>query len=208
MADSNALEGLTQALRRLPGVGAKSAARMAFHLLQHDKPGALQIARALEHAVSSIRHCTLCNTLTEREVCATCASPQRDRGKLCVVETPADQAALERTLAYQGLYFVLMGKLSPLDGVGPNDIGLQKLFDRVVPRDERGEPLPVASREVQEVILATNFTAEGEATAHVIAQALKSRGVQVTRLARGVPVGSELEYVDLGTIAHALVDRR
>jgi len=208
MATSNALEALTQALRKLPGVGAKSAARMAFHLLQHDKPGALQIARALEHAVNSIRHCTLCNTLTEQEVCATCANPQRDRSKLCVVETPADQAALERTLAYRGLYFVLMGKLSPLDGVGPHDIGLQKLFDRVVPRDDHGEPLPAASREVQEVILATNFTAEGEATAHVIAQALKSRGVQVTRLARGVPVGSELEYVDLGTIAHALVDRR
>jgi recombination protein RecR len=208
VANSNALEGLTQALRKLPGVGARSAARMAFHLLQHDKPGALQIARAMEHAVNSIRHCTLCNTLTEQEVCATCANPQRDRSKLCVVETPADQAALERTLAYRGLYFVLMGKLSPLDGVGPNDIGLQKLFDRVVPKDERGEPLPADSREVQEVILATNFTAEGEATAHVIAQALKSRGVQVTRLARGVPVGSELEYVDLGTIAHALVDRR
>ncbi len=208
MATSNALESLIQALRKLPGVGVKSASRMAFHLLQHDQPGALQIARALEHAVASIRHCTLCNTLTEREVCATCANPRRDRGKLCVVETPADQAALERTLAYQGLYFVLMGKLSPLDGVGPNDIGLQKLFDRVVPRDEHGAPLPAASREVQEVILATNFTAEGEATAHVIAQALKSRGVQVTRLARGVPAGSELEYVDLGTIAHALVDRR
>lgn len=208
MAISNALEGLTQALCKLPGVGAKSAARMAFHLLQHDKPGALQIARALEHAVHSIRHCALCNTLTEHEVCTACANPQRDRSKLCVVETPADQAALERTLAYRGLYFVLMGKLSPLDGVGPHDIGLQKLFDRVVPRDEQGELLPASLREVQEVILATNFTAEGEATAHVIAQALKSRGVQVTRLARGVPVGSELEYVDLGTIAHALVDRR
>ena len=208
MADSNALEGLTQAFRKLPGVGAKSAARMAFHLLQHDRPGALQIARALDHAVQSIRHCALCNTLTEQEVCVTCANPQRDRSKLCVVETPADQAALERTLAYHGLYFVLMGKLSPLDGVGPNDIGLQKLFDRVIPKDEAGQPLPAASREVQEVILATNFTAEGEATAHVIGQALKSRGMQVTRLARGVPVGSELEYVDLGTIAHALIDRR
>ena len=208
MADSNALEGLTQAFRKLPGVGAKSAARMAFHLLQHDRPGALQIARALDHAVQSIRHCALCNTLTEQEVCVTCANPQRDRSKLCVVETPADQAALERTLAYHGLYFVLMGKLSPLDGVGPNDIGLQKLFDRVVPKNDAGQPLPAASREVQEVILATNFTAEGEATAHVIGQALKSRGMQVTRLARGVPVGSELEYVDLGTIAHALIDRR
>jgi recombination protein RecR len=208
MADSNALEGLTQALRRLPGVGLKSAARMAFHLLQNDKPGALQIAKALEHAVHSVKHCALCNTLTEQEICITCQNPQRDRSQLCVVETPADQAALERTLAYRGLYFVLMGKLSPLDGVGPNEIGLKKLFDRVVPRDAQGEHLPANEREVQEVILATNFTAEGEATAHVIAQALKSRGVQVTRLARGVPVGSELEYVDLGTIAHALVDRR
>lgn len=181
---------------------------MAFHLLQHDRQAALQIARALEHAVASIKHCDLCNTLTEQDICRTCSNAQRDRSKLCVVETPADQAALERTLAYRGLYFVLMGKLSPLDGIGPHDIGLQKLFDRVVPKDDAGLLMPVESREVQEVILATNFTAEGEATAHVISQALKSRGVQVTRLARGVPVGSELEYVDLGTIAHALVDRR
>lgn len=208
MANSNALEGLIQALRKLPGVGVKSAARMAFHLLQNDRQGALQIARALEHAVQSIGHCALCNTLTEQALCSTCADPQRDRSKLCVVETPADQAAMERTRAYRGLYFVLMGKLSPLDGIGPNDIGLQKLFDRVLPRSEDGQSIPADQREVQEVILATNFTAEGEATAHVIGQALKSRGVQVTRLARGVPVGSELEYVDLGTIAHALVDRR
>jgi recombination protein RecR len=208
MADGNALEGLTQALRRLPGVGAKSAARMAFHLLQHDTQGALQIARALEHAVSHVRHCSLCNTLTEQEVCATCQNPQRDRSKLCVVETPADQAAMERTLAYKGLYFVLMGKLSPLDGIGPHDIGMQQLFDRVSPRDSAGQLQPAEAGEVQEVILATNFTAEGEATAHVISRGLKSRGVQVTRLSRGVPVGSELEYVDLGTIAHALLDRR
>ena len=207
-APINALENLTQALRKLPGVGAKSAARMAFHLLQHDKPAALQIAQALENAVNTVRHCNCCNTLTQSEVCSTCANPQRDPHTLCVVETPADQAAVERTLAYQGLYFVLMGKLSPLDGIGPNEIGLQKLFDRVVPKNAQGEALPVAERTVQEVILATNFTAEGEATAHVIGQALKSRGVNVTRLARGVPVGSELEYVDLGTIAHALVDRR
>lgn len=208
MADSNALEDLTEALRRLPGVGVKSAARMAFHLLQNDKPGAMQIAKAIEHAVLSVKHCALCNTLTEQDICNTCQNPQRDRSKLCVVETPADQAALERTLAYQGLYYVLMGKLSPLDGVGPHDIGLQTLFDRVLPRDAQGEHLPAGQCEVKEVILATNFTAEGEATAHVISQALKSRGIQVTRLARGVPVGSELEYVDLGTIAHALVDRR
>ena len=208
MADSNALEGLTEALRRLPGVGVKSAARMAFHLLQNDKPGAMQIAKAIEHAILSVKHCALCNTLTELDICNTCQNPQRDRSKLCVVETPADQAALERTLAYQGLYYVLMGKLSPLDGVGPHDIGLQTLFDRVLPRNAQGEHLPAGQCEVKEVILATNFTAEGEATAHVISQALKSRGIQVTRLARGVPVGSELEYVDLGTIAHALVDRR
>ena len=208
MADSNALEGLTVALRRLPGVGVKSAARMAFHLLQNDKPGAMQIAKAIEHAVLSVKHCALCNTLTEQDICNTCQNPQRDRSKLCVVETPADQATLERTLAYQGLYYVLMGKLSPLDGVGPHDIGLQTLFDRVLPRNAQGEHLPAGQCEVKEVILATNFTAEGEATAHVISQALKSRGIQVTRLARGVPVGSELEYVDLGTIAHALVDRR
>jgi recombination protein RecR len=151
---------------------------------------------ALAQAAGHVRHCSECHTFTEDEVCATCRSPQRDRGKLCVVETPADQAAVERTQAYQGLYFVLMGKLSPLDGIGPREIGLSKLFDRAT------------DGQVQEVILATNFTAEGEATAHVIAEALKQRGLKVTRLARGVPAGSELEYVDLGTIAHALVDRR
>ena len=197
MADTHSLELLVQSLRRLPGVGVKSAQRMAFHLLQHDREGAVQLARALEHAAASVKHCSLCHTFTEDGLCATCSDPRRDRSQLCVVETPADQAAMERTGAYKGLYFVLMGKLSPLDGVGPRDIGLQKLFDRI------GE-----QAEVREVILATNFTAEGETTAHVIAQALKGRGVQVTRLARGVPVGSELEYVDLGTIAHALVDRR
>ena len=190
-----------QALKRLPGVGVKSAQRMAFHLLQHDRPGALQLARALQHATESVRHCELCHTFTEGEICVTCSDPRRDRSLLCVVETPADQAALERTGAYKGLFFVLMGKLSPLDGVGPHEIGLQKLFDRV-DASSGGE------RDVREVILATNFTAEGETTAHVISQGLKSRGVAVTRLARGVPVGSELEYVDLGTIAHALVDRR
>ncbi len=198
MAETHSLELLVQSLRRLPGVGVKSAQRMAFHLLQHDREGAVQLARSLEQAVASVRHCSLCHTFTEDTLCATCRDPRRDRSQLCVVETPADQAAMERTAAYKGLYFVLMGKLSPLDGVGPRDIGLQTLFDRI------GAP----ESEVREVILATNFTAEGETTAHVIAQALKGRGLQVTRLARGVPVGSELEYVDLGTIAHALVDRR
>ena len=190
------LQSLIEALRRLPGVGVKSASRMAFHLLQHDREGAHVLARALEHAATQVRHCTQCHTFTEDEVCSTCRSTQRDRSKLCVVETPADQAAVERTQAFQGLYFVLMGKLSPLDGIGPKDIGLAKLFARAT------------EGEVQEVILATNFTAEGEATAHVIAEALKQRGLKVSRLARGVPAGSELEYVDLGTMAHAMVDRR
>ena len=193
---SHSLDALIQALRRLPGVGVKSASRMAFHLLQHDREGAQLLARALQEAATSVRHCARCHTFSEGEVCATCSDPARDASKLCVVETPADQMALERTGAYKGLYYVLMGKLSPLDGIGPRDIGLKQLFDRV------------ADGSVREVILATNFTAEGEATAHVIAEALKTRGVAFTRLARGVPIGSELEYVDLGTIAHALVDRR
>ena len=196
MADNNSLNALIEGLRRLPGVGVKSASRMAFHLLQHDRAGAQALAQALQQATTQIRHCERCHTFTENEVCATCLDPRRDASKLCVVETPADQAAVERTAAFRGLYFVLMGKLSPLDGIGPKDIGLAKLFARAT------------DGVVQEVILATNFTAEGEATAHVIGEALKARGLKVTRLARGVPAGSELEYVDLGTIAHALVDRR
>jgi recombination protein RecR len=196
MSDTNSLDALIQALKRLPGVGIKSAQRMAFHLLQHDRPGAQALSRALQEATAQVHHCERCHTFTEAAVCATCQDPRRDRSKLCVVETPADQAAVERTNAYKGLYFVLMGKLSPLDGVGPNDLGLKKLFERA------------CDGVVQEVILATNFTAEGEATAHVISEGLKARGVKPTRLARGVPVGSELEYVDLGTIAHALSDRR
>jgi recombination protein RecR len=190
------LEGLIDALRRLPGVGVKSAQRMAFHLLQHDREGAQRIAAALQGAVANVRHCERCHTFTEAPVCGVCLDGRRDARQLCVVETPADQAALERTGVFRGYYFVLMGKLSPLDGVGPNDIGLAKLFARAL------------DGTVSEVILATNFTAEGEATAHVIGDALRQRGLSVTRLARGVPAGSELEYVDLGTIAHALVDRR
>jgi recombination protein RecR len=196
MSDANSLDGLIEALRRLPGVGVKSASRMAFHLLQHDREGAQRLARALQEATGSVRHCERCNTFTEAPVCSVCRDARRDASKLCVVETPADQAALERTGAFRGYYFVLMGKLSPLDGIGPKDIGLKKLFERA------------QDGTVSEVILATNFTAEGEATAHVIGEALRSRGLTVTRLARGVPAGSELEYVDLGTIAHALVDRR
>lgn len=196
MADSGSLQALVDSLRRLPGVGAKSAARMAFHLLQHDRAGALALSRALTQAVEQVRHCALCHTFTESEICSTCSDPRRDAAKLCVVETPADQSAIERTAAFKGRYFVLMGKLSPLDGIGPRDIGLHELVERA------------SDGVVSEVILATNFTAEGEATAHAIGAALKARGLTVTRLARGVPAGSELEYVDLSTIAHALVDRR
>ena len=196
MADVSVLEGLIQALRRLPGVGVKSASRMAYHMLQHDREGAQLLSRALHEAAALVQHCERCYTFTTQAVCDTCLDTTRDASRLCVVETPADQSAVERTAAYKGLYFVLMGHISPLDGVGPKDIGLQKLMDRA------NDGL------VREVILATNFTAEGEATAHVIGEGLKKRGIQVTRLARGVPVGSELEFVDLGTIAHALVDRR
>jgi recombination protein RecR len=196
MSDAHSLDALIQALRRLPGVGVKSASRMAFHLLQQDREGAQLLSRALFEAAQHVHHCARCHTFTEAEVCATCLDASRDTSKLCVVETPADQMALERTGAYKGLYYVLMGRLSPLDGIGPNDIGLKQMLARA------------SDGTVREVILATNFTAEGEATAHVIGEALKNRGVAFTRLARGVPIGSELEYVDLGTIAHALVDRR
>jgi len=192
----SALEGLVDALRRLPGVGVKSAQRMAFHLLQHDRDGARRLAVALTGAVEHMRHCQRGHTFTEAEVCPTCLDPRRDARQLCVVETPADQAALERSGSYKGLYFVLMGRISPLDGVGVGDIGAAALLERA------------ADGVVEEVILATGFTAEGEITAHALSEALKARGIKVTRLARGVPAGSELEYVDLGTIAHAMGDRR
>ena len=191
-----ALDGLIDALRRLPGVGVKSAQRMAFHLLQHDREGAKRLAHSLTDAVTRMRHCARCHTFTEAEVCSTCEDPRRDGRQLCVVETPADQAALERSGSYKGLYFVLMGRISPLDGVGVGDIGAARLIERA------------ADGVVDEVILATGFTAEGEVTAHALAAALRARGLKVTRLARGVPAGSELEYVDLGTIAHAMGDRR
>ena len=199
MAESSldpSLNALVESLRRLPGVGVKSAQRMAFHLLQRDRDGALEMARALQSAVEKVRHCERCHTFTEEAICSICRDPQRDARQICVVETPADQAALERTGSYRGLYFVLMGRLSPLDGVGTRDIGARELLDRAT------------DGVTEEVIIATNFTAEGEATAHVLGEALRARGLRVTRLARGVPIGSELEYVDLGTIAHALSDRR
>ncbi|MGB9107734.1 MAG: recombination mediator RecR [Telluria sp.] len=193
---SKSLDFLTEALRRLPGVGPKSAQRMAFHLLQHDREGAAMLSRALYQAVEAVHHCAMCNTFSELEVCELCADPDRDHALLCVVETPADQLMIEQTLTYKGLYFVLMGRLSPLDGIGPRDLHLDKLVNRA------------ADGVVSEVVLATNFTNESEATAHYISEMLKARGLRVSRLARGVPVGGELEYVDAGTIARAMLDRR
>lgn len=196
MSPPTRLDELVQALRCLPGVGPKSAQRMALHVLQHDQQGGLHLADALQKALSTIRHCERCNTFTESELCALCASGKRDPALLCVVETPADLLMVEQTQAYSGLYFVLMGRLSPLDGVGPKDIALERLLKRA------GDGIVV------EVVLATNFTIEGEATAHHLGELLSARGLRVSRLARGVPVGGELEYVDSGTLAQALRDRR
>lgn len=192
----SALEHLIEALRRLPGVGQKSAQRMAYHLLQHDREGAQRLSAALAAAAQHVQHCERCHTFSEAALCAVCLDSTRDAKLLCVVETPADQAALERTGSYRGYYFVLQGRVSPLDGISTRDIGVAELLERA------------ADGRVEEVILATSFTGEGEATAHVLSEVLRARGLRSTRLARGVPVGSELEYVDLGTIAHALVDRR
>lgn len=169
---------------------------MAYHLLQRDHPGAERLALSLTHALEKIRHCGRCNTFTEQEVCGLCASARRDPSVLCVVETPADMLMMEQTQSYGGLYFVLMGRLSPLDGIGPKDIHLDRLLKRV------------ADGAVKEVILATNFTVEGEATAHTIAEMLVGKGVRVSRIARGLPVGGEIEHVDAGTLAQALVERR
>jgi recombination protein RecR len=192
----SSLEFLSEALRRLPGVGPKSAQRMAYHLMQHDREGAAMLGRALNQAVEKIQHCAMCNTFTEHEVCEVCSNADRDKTLLCVVETPGDQLMIEQTMTYKGMYFVLMGHLSPLDGIGPKDIHLEKLIGRA------------SDGVVTEVVLATNFTNEGEATAHYISETLKVRGLKVSRLARGVPVGGELEYVDAGTIARAMLDRR
>jgi len=180
----------------LPGVGPKSAQRMAYHLLQRDPSGADRLAAAIGHARARIGHCRLCNTFTEHELCALCASPQRDRGLLAVVETPADLLRIEQTHTYRGLYFVLLGKLSPLDGVGPRQLGLEPLAQRVT------------DGEVRELILATGFSVEGEATAQYLAAWFADSGIRVTRIARGLPLGGELEFVDSGTLAQALLDRR
>jgi len=192
------LEALIAALRVLPGVGPKSAARMAYHLLQRDRRGAEQLSLALDHALTRLHHCRLCNNFSETETCDICASPQRDRRQLAVVEMPTDLNMMEATHGYDGLYFVLMGRLSPLDGIGPREIQMERLIARAT------------DGVVNEVILATSFTPEGDATAHYVGQLLKERDppIRVTRLARGVPAGAELEYTDVNTIAQAMLDRR
>jgi len=190
------LEGLIQALRCLPGVGPKSAQRMAYHLLQHERKGAAALASALSRALQDLQHCQRCNNFSETPLCERCASPRRDASLLCIVESPVDMNVMEQTMAYQGLYYVIMGRISPLDGVGVKQLGMDRLMHRVL------------DGLVQEVILATNYTNEGEATAHYIASLLEEKGIRVSRLARGVPVGGELEYVDAGTLAQAFRERR
>ena len=196
MRPPSSLEALIQALRCLPGVGPKSAQRMAYHLLQRDQDGARRLADSMKNAVEHVRHCNMCNTFTEAEICEICASLRRDKSLLCVVETPGDLLMMEQTQMYRGLYFVLMGRLSPLDGIGPKDIHLESLIRRA------------SDRIVKEVILATNFTVEGEATAHYIGELLGEQGLKVSRIARGLPVGGELEHVDAGTLAQAFIERR
>jgi recombination protein RecR len=192
----SALEELVEALRCLPGVGPKSAQRMAYHLLQRDQKGALRLSQSLRHAVEVLRHCSRCNAFSENEVCERCASPRRDAALLCVVEMPADLNMMEQTHAFRGMYYVLMGHLSPLDGIGPKELHLERLLARA------------CDGLVKEVILATNFTNEGEATAHYLGEMLRSRGLKVSRIARGLPVGGEIEHTDAGTIAQALIERR
>jgi recombination protein RecR len=195
MSTPSTLDDLIAALRCLPGVGPKSAQRMTYHLLQRDKPGALRLAQALGHALENIRHCAKCNNFSEQEVCALCLSSRRDHGLLCVVEMPGDLLMMEQAQCYRGMYFVLMGRLSPLDGIGVRELHLEQLLKR-------------AQEQSCEVILATNFTVEGDATAHYIATLLCAQGVKVSRIARGLPVGGELEHIDSGTLAQAVLERR
>ena len=195
MTDTSLLNDLIDALRCMPGIGRKSAQRIAYHLLQRDRDGARNLARALQEAVDNIGYCERCRTFSETPVCKLCSSQSRDRSLLCVVESPADVYAVEEA-GYQGLYFVLMGHLSPLDGIGPDDLGLDQLENLL----QQGE--------TSEVILATNPTVEGEATAHFISEVVRKHSLQVTRIAHGVPMGGELEYVDSNTLSRALAGRR
>jgi len=196
MKTPSSLEELIAALRCLPGMGPKSAQRTAFHLLQRDQAGAARLAAALTQALARVRQCEQCNSYTATAVCELCSSPRRDPALLCVVETPGDLLMMEQAQCYQGLYFVLMGVLSPLDGIGPREIHVDRLLRRAT------------EGRVREVILATNFTVEGEATAHYLGEALRARGLAVSRIARGLPVGGELEHVDSGTLARAVLERR
>lgn len=196
MSDPRAVEDLKIALKRLPGVGPKSAQRMAFHLLERDRDGAQLIGNAIGAALAAISHCSRCNNFSEREVCDICASKKRDATRLCVVETPADLEAIEQASAYRGMYFVLMGRLSPLDDIGPAQLGIERLLKLI------------KSSAVEEVIIATNLTVEGQATADFIIDLLQKLKVRITRLARGMPMGGELEYMDPGTLTQAFSDRR
>jgi recombination protein RecR len=191
-----ALEQLIDALRCLPGVGPKSALRMAYYLLQRDRKGANSLALSMQNALQMLGHCTLCNNFSESAICPLCTSEKRDATQLCVVEMPTDLMMMEQTHSYIGMYFVLMGRLSPLDGIGPKEINLDKLIKRA------------QDGVVNEVILATNYTVEGEATAHYISELLKTRGITVSRIARGLPMGGEIEYVDSGTLSMALLGRK
>lgn len=195
MSFSPLINNLIHALRCLPGVGPKSAQRMVFHLLERDREGGRLLARILEEAITKVGHCAQCRTLSEEPICRLCNNPIRDRSQLCVVETPADVVAVEQTAGFRGVYFVLMGHLSPLDGIGPEDLGIELFRERL------------SSGEIKEVILATNPTVEGEATAHYLAGIIKGQQIPVTRIAHGVPFGGELEYIDGGTLARALTDR-
>jgi recombination protein RecR len=193
---SSSLDSLIEALRCLPGVGPKSAQRMAFHLLQHDRHGAGRLVQRLDAALKSLHHCMRCNSFTEADICERCLSPRRDPTLLCIVEMPVDLNSMEQTQAYNGLYYVLMGRLSPLDGIGPKELAFERLLARA------------SDGVVKEVILATNFTNEGEATAHYLSELLHARGLKVSRIARGLPVGGELEFCDAATVAQALRERR
>ncbi|WIO73043.1 recombination mediator RecR [Porticoccaceae bacterium LTM1] len=190
------LNELIASLRCLPGVGPKSAQRMALHLLERDRPGAEKLSRAIGVALEGVGHCKQCRTLAEAELCEVCSNPRRDPAQVCVLETPADLFAIEQAGTYRGRYFVLMGHLSPIDGIGPEELGINQLVEQL------------GSGEVEELILATNLTVEGEATAHYISERAKEIGVPVSRIAHGVPLGGELEYVDGGTLAHAFASRK
>ncbi|MCW8944218.1 MAG: recombination mediator RecR [Sedimenticola sp.] len=196
MSDRPLLDQLMDALRCLPGVGQKSAQRMALHLLERDREGGRMLSHILSESMARIGHCSRCRTLSEADICNTCSNPKRDDSQLCVVETPAEVVAIEQATDYRGRYFVLGGHLSPLDGIGPREIGLD-LFDG-----------RLSEGNISELILATNPTVEGEATAHYIGEMAHARGIRVTRIAHGVPLGGELEYVDGGTLSHAFSGRR